>query len=412
MHCPRCQRENRPQAKFCEECGTPLTQPIRVARSQANRQLICGVNLSLKGDPDRGSRWSSRRRRPKSCASSVVRPPTFSQSCHDRAQCGAAMWGCREYRAPRRRRHAGRCRGVPGTIPSRGHVPAALWMRISDPTLPMWRTPMGRAMREQIVVQTPDVLSEPDMTEDVLALAREVGIRSQLLVPCSTSEQSSEFLVSHDPPLGPSPIGKSRSCRPSPPRRSSRSRTCACSNETKEALEQQTATAEILRVIASSPTDLQPVMDAVAENAARVCGATNSSIFRLEGEHLRLVARHGSLRRALAIGDSFPVTRNTVSGRAVCDRRTIHVEDIMAAEAEFPVTVSTNTRAGSLSRTMLATPLLREGTPLGAFSSLGGRSPIPSRPSRSRSSRRSPTRRSSPSRTCGCSRNSKPGPRI
>ena len=68
--------------------------------------------------------------------------------------------------------------------------------------------------------------------------------------------------------------------------------------ELTEALEQQTATAEILRVIASSPTDLQPVMEAVAENAARLCGATDSSIFRLEGEHLRLVARHGPLRQS------------------------------------------------------------------------------------------------------------------
>ena len=75
-----------------------------------------------------------------------------------------------------------------------------------------------------------------------------------------------------------------------------------------ESLEQQTATAEILRVIASSPTDLQPVLEAVVENAARVCGATNSSIFGLEGEHLRLVVRHGSLRRtAMAIGDTVPV---------------------------------------------------------------------------------------------------------
>ena len=58
-------------------------------------------------------------------------------------------------------------------------------------------------------------------------------------------------------------------------------------NETKEALGAADAPrAEILRVIASSPTDLQPVMEAVAENAARVCGATDSSIFRLEGEHL------------------------------------------------------------------------------------------------------------------------------
>ena len=64
-------------------------------------------------------------------------------------------------------------------------------------------------------------------------------------------------------------------------------------------------------MIASSPTDLQPVMEAVAENAARVCGATDSSIFRLEGEHLRLVARHGSLRRTLVIGDTVPVRSRT-----------------------------------------------------------------------------------------------------
>ena len=89
-------------------------------------------------------------------------------------------------------------------------------------------------------------------------------------------------------------------------------------NETKEALEQQTATAEILRVIASSPTDLQPVMDAVAENAARVCGATDSAIFRLEGERLRLVARHGPLRRATwRSASTVPVSRGTVGGRAV-----------------------------------------------------------------------------------------------
>ena len=151
----------------------------------------------------------------------------------------------------------------------------------------------------------------------------------------------------------------------------------ARNRELTETLEQQTATSEILRVIASSPTDLQPVMDAVAENAGRVCEATDSSIFRLEDERLCLVARHGALRRALAIGDSFPVTRDTVSGRGVSDRRTIHVEDIMAAEAEFPVTVSTNRRAGSLSRTMLATPLLREGTPLGAILIARGPEPHP-----------------------------------
>jgi two-component system NtrC family sensor kinase len=139
----------------------------------------------------------------------------------------------------------------------------------------------------------------------------------------------------------------------------------ARNRELVEALEQQTATAEILRVIASSPTDLQPVMDAVAENAARVCGARDSLILRLEGEHLRLVARHGSLRTTMQIGDTAPASRDSVGGRALINRRTIHVEDIMAAEAEFPETVSRLRRAGFASRTMLATPLLREGTPLG-----------------------------------------------
>src|SRR5262249_47199395 len=65
--------------------------------------------------------------------------------------------------------------------------------------------------------------------------------------------------------------------------------------ELAESLEQQTATSEILRVISSSPTDLQPVMEAIVENATRVCGATDSEIWLLEGEHLRPVSRRGSL---------------------------------------------------------------------------------------------------------------------
>jgi GAF domain-containing protein len=132
-----------------------------------------------------------------------------------------------------------------------------------------------------------------------------------------------------------------------------------------ESLEQQTATAEILRVIASSPTDIQPVLDTVAENAARVCAASDAIILRIEGDLLRTVAGIGSVPR-LAPSDSMPLNRGSVSGRAVIDRRTVHVSDIAAeTEDEFPVARARQRLIGV--RSVLSTPLLREGTPIGAI---------------------------------------------
>jgi signal transduction histidine kinase len=135
--------------------------------------------------------------------------------------------------------------------------------------------------------------------------------------------------------------------------------------ELQEALEQQTATAEILGVISSSPTDLQPVMDAVAENAARLCDASDAQIFRVDGDELPRVAVYGSLP-----GDgrqrSPRISRGLVSGRAVIERRTIHVHDLVAEmDREYPDSKPLQQATGT--RTILATPLLREGSPIGAI---------------------------------------------
>src|SRR5262249_57895594 len=87
----------------------------------------------------------------------------------------------------------------------------------------------------------------------------------------------------------------------------------------------------------------------------------------VEGERLRPVARLGSLRRPVAIGEPVRVNRGLVGGRAVLDRQTIQVEDVLAADAEFPEAAARVRETGATTRTMLATPLLREGTPLGVI---------------------------------------------
>ena len=138
--------------------------------------------------------------------------------------------------------------------------------------------------------------------------------------------------------------------------------------EVTEALEQQTATSEVLRVISQSPTDVQPVLDVVADNAARVCGATDVVIHRVDGDVAHRVAHFGFL----PVGpEGQPVSRRidrtSVLGRAVLDRRTVQVADMLdeAAEAEFPEGVRLARRMGH--RTILATPLMREDIAVGAI---------------------------------------------
>src|SRR5262245_44106992 len=133
-------------------------------------------------------------------------------------------------------------------------------------------------------------------------------------------------------------------------------------NELKEALEQQTVTSEILGVIASSPTDIQPVLNVVAENAARLCDANDALIERPEGDKLRIVAKYGAMPPV----EFVPFSRGVPTGRAVLDRQTIHIHDILREiETEYPDARIAQQVTGT--RTMLITPLLREGGAIGCI---------------------------------------------
>src|SRR6476646_6995564 len=89
-----------------------------------------------------------------------------------------------------------------------------------------------------------------------------------------------------------------------------------------EALEQQTATSKILEVIASSPTDIQPVLDTIVQNAVRVCAAEDAQIRLVEGNILRWVAHYGPVPHSAQ--DDLPIDRSSPPGRAVFDRQIIH----------------------------------------------------------------------------------------
>jgi signal transduction histidine kinase len=132
------------------------------------------------------------------------------------------------------------------------------------------------------------------------------------------------------------------------------------------ALEQQTATAEVLRVIASSPTDLAAVLGTIAEAAAGLCDANDALINQVQDGALPLVAAWGTIPR-LPLGSSFPLDRGFPPGRAILDARPIQVcGEPHQIEAEYPLGAALSERFGF--RSVLSVPLLREGTPIGSIS--------------------------------------------
>src|SRR5262245_25813684 len=225
--------------------------------------------------------------------------------------------------------------------------------------------PVGWVALERATLHFPDIENDPRATPEFRAAARALGFRRGLLVPMLRAETPLGVIgVGHAEP-GPFSDNQIALLKTFADQAAIAIENVRLFKELEtrnrdlsESLEQQTATAEILRVISSSPTDVQPVFDAIVRNAGRLCEAASAALNIVEGDLQRKVAESGPESFVLRIGETRPIIRTSLTGRAMLESRTISIADISDRDTmrEYP-----DFRYPPGTRACLATPLLREG---------------------------------------------------
>jgi two-component system NtrC family sensor kinase len=304
MKCLRCQHDNRPQAKFCEECAGPLKEASPVTRSHADdlkaefeslRQTLTEAVEQQKATAEllrARTRELAEAQEQQTATAEILRvissPPTDLQAVMDTIVENAARL-CEAVDA-----HIYRVHGdVLRLMASHGLVPSA-------PEVPIRRGNVsGRAMLERLTIHVRDLAEQID-TEFPDAKATQARYRTRTLLATP--------LLREGLPIGAILIRRTE-VRPFTEKQTQLLETFAAQaviaienvrlfKETKEALEQQTATADILRVISGSPTDVQPVFDTILDNATRLCEAERGALFLFDGEAYHAPPSAGLHRRS------------------------------------------------------------------------------------------------------------------
>jgi GAF domain-containing protein len=195
----------------------------------------------------------------------------------------------------------------------------------------------ARAIRTSMICHVPDVLSDPLYQNK--QVARTSGYRGCLAVPMVRDQRviGSIFVARRKP--GSFTEAQIELLRTFADQAVIAIENVRLFNETKDALEQQTATANVLKVISRSTFDLQIVLDTLVESATRLCGADYAWLFQRQGQNFVFSASHGNSPAIHAqIRDFFkdlpvPIDRGSVTGRAAMEARAIHVPDVLADSA-------------------------------------------------------------------------------
>src|SRR5499427_4202 len=314
MTCPRCQHENLPTMKFCGECGTPLRQPEGSAQPAPSYE---NLQRSLSEALDQQTATAEILRVISSSPTDVQ--PVFDTIVRSAVRLCDGLLSM-----------AFRYDGRQLSILAHHNVSSEAIEIIarSYPAAPSPESMAGRAVLRREVIHVSDVtIPGPNTGPRSQQLGLQLGYRAFLSVP----------MLSHGEPIGVINVAR-RDSRPFTEKQIALVQTFADqaviaienvrlftelearNRDLTSALDQQTATSEILRVISSSPTDVQPVFESIAQSAMELCDAQFSAVFRFDGKLLHFAAHSGwSPAGVDALRREFPIVphRRSAGGRAI-----------------------------------------------------------------------------------------------